>query len=275
MRVCFVVLASVSALIAGGAPAFATASEKAEVLSSVNTNKFEGTTQRFLRSHDKDSAVEEERGIDADKLLKIINADDIALALTNYEKRVELFQKWWQYEDDVVAKLMEMPNRIKNLPILTKFNNFRTSMHYNQVLTPWLSTKDLDDVGTALAAYNMKPMKEQFAKWYKSGVTSPEFSAAIAKVENSVKRKRYGALDSHYKMFVQGEANKTARAAAKKVEEFAAKKAQAKKIADAAAKAAAKRTAELQAKKAAAKKIADAAAKRAAEFKAKRSATAA
>ncbi|KAG1685029.1 hypothetical protein DVH05_009770 [Phytophthora capsici] len=265
MRFCFVAIATVSALLASETPAFVTGEKHSEALSFINANNYEGSAKRFLRSHDKVTAVEEERGIDADKLLKLMGPDDIAAALKNYDNEVALFAKWWPHEKDVVAKLMEQPNRMKNMPILTKFNDFRTSMHYDQVLTPWLSTKDLDEVATALRASKMNLAKEQFNVWHKSGVKPAEISAAIEKVKNPLRRKGYGALDGLYKLYVNGEAKKTARAAAKKAEEFAAKRAQAKKIAEAAAK----RAQEIKTQKETAKKIADAAAKRAAELKAK------
>ncbi|KAG1685033.1 hypothetical protein DVH05_009774 [Phytophthora capsici] len=287
MRFCFVVLATVFVLLSSETPAFATAEKHSEALSF---NNYGGTANRSLRSHDKVNTVEEERAIDADKLVKLLNPDDIAAALKNYDDEVVLFTRWWQHEEDVVNKLMERSNRMKNMPILARFNNFRTSMHYEQVLTPWLTTKDLDEVATALRASKMNLAKEHFfSVWHKSGVKPAEISAAIAKVENPLRRKGYGAVDGLYKLYVNGEAVTTARVAAKKTKAFAAKRAQAKKIAeaaakraqeiktqketakkiaDAAAKAAAKRTTDVQARKALAKKIAEAAAKRATELRA-------
>ncbi|KAG7383921.1 hypothetical protein PHYPSEUDO_003214 [Phytophthora pseudosyringae] len=254
MRVCFVVLATVFTVLAVTDTALATvaSSESKILLSSAGGAKVEGTGKRSLRSYDMselNTKSEEERAVDpAAVIQKLTNADDIAAALNNLDGRMALFAKWFTHEDDIVAKLSEKTDGVmKNLPILLKFNDFRTSMHFNQALTKWLDTKKLDDLTTALQASKTKPMREQFTTWYRSGISSKEFSAVIAMVENPVKRKGYGALENHYKMFVQGEAKQTAAAAVKKTQEFAAKKAAAKRIAEAAAK----RATELKAKRAA------------------------
>ncbi|KAI9980940.1 hypothetical protein PInf_010290 [Phytophthora infestans] len=77
-----------------------------------------------------DSTVEEERV----NLKNLMNADEIAAALKDYDKQKALFSKWLKDEETtncVVNKLMEFDNRIKNMPILAKFNNARTSVAYN------------------------------------------------------------------------------------------------------------------------------------------------
>ncbi|KAF4037082.1 hypothetical protein GN244_ATG10933 [Phytophthora infestans] len=85
--------------------------------------------------------------------------------------------------------------------------------------------KILDDIQSALQDSNTKPMTRRFTEWYKSGKTPDEFSAAIAQIKIESKRKGFGALHSHYRMFVQYEVNKAKRAAeaaAKKAAEAAA-----------------------------------------------------
>ncbi|KAF4037085.1 hypothetical protein GN244_ATG10936 [Phytophthora infestans] len=146
-----------------------------------------------------------------------MNADEIAAALKDYDKQKALFSKWLKDEETtnaVVNKLMEFDNRIKNMPILAKFNNARTSVAYNQKLGGWLETKILDEISTALQAFQIKPMKEQFTAWYKNGITPDDFTSALNKIEDVKLRKSYGALESHYKEFVKGEVLRAKKAAA-------------------------------------------------------------
>ncbi|POM70104.1 Secreted RxLR effector peptide protein [Phytophthora palmivora] len=106
------------------------------------------------------------------------------------------------------------------MPILTKFNDFRTRNAYNIVLESWLDTKTLDEISAALKAFKTGPMKNQFIMWYDDGITPPQFTSALNKITNPDKRKSYGALESHYKKFVEMKDQQAAAAIKKAAEEM-------------------------------------------------------
>ncbi|KAF4044684.1 hypothetical protein GN244_ATG02911 [Phytophthora infestans] len=138
----------------------------------------------------KGSAIEEERtgNIDPKVIQKLLKADDIKAALDDYDKQVALFTKWMADEmttSAILGKLSEKDKIIENMPILAKFNDFRSTFRYNEKLTDWLDTKTLDDIIATLKASKTEPMKLKFTAMYRSGVTPDAFAAAIAMVTNA------------------------------------------------------------------------------------------
>ncbi|POM79257.1 Secreted RxLR effector peptide protein [Phytophthora palmivora] len=223
MRVIFVLLA---------APTLFFCSNGAE-LTVLNTTsqkdiRVEGMTGRRLRSYDMgdlDNASNEERAspFDLSKLDDLMSADKIQNALKSIKNQEALFKTWHVDEATskaVLAKLMEKDKIIENMPILTKYNDFRTRHAFNTILDSWLDTKNLDEISTALKAFKTDPMKNQFSTWYKDGITPTQFTSALNKITNTDKRKSYGALESHYKEFVKMKDKKAADAIKKAAEEM-------------------------------------------------------
>ncbi|POM76647.1 Secreted RxLR effector peptide protein [Phytophthora palmivora] len=188
--------------------------------------RVEGMTGRRLRSYDMgdlDNASNEERAFDISKLDDLMSADKIRNALKNIDDQEALFKTWHVDEATskaVLARLMEKDKRIANMPILAKYNDFRTRHAFNTIMDSWLDTKTLDEISTALKAFKTDPMTIQFRAWYKDGITPTQFTSALNKITNPDKRKSYGALESHYKEFVKMKDKEAAATIKKAAEEM-------------------------------------------------------
>ncbi|ETN15451.1 hypothetical protein PPTG_06720 [Phytophthora nicotianae INRA-310] len=203
---------------------------KAEAKSTEGIQKMK-TEKRYLRNYGMgdagmvDSTSDEERAaiIDSKTIPSLLKVDpeDIVTTLKRYNLD-NLFEQLAKEENNakaIIAKLSANGKIVQNMEIIDKLNNARTAVQFNQNLTPWLDTKLLDDLASAMEVSGTKPMTRQFTEWYKSGKTPDEFSAAIATISNVDKSKRYAAFDALFRSFVQKEeknAKKAAEAAAKR-----------------------------------------------------------
>ncbi|EEY62803.1 secreted RxLR effector peptide protein, putative [Phytophthora infestans T30-4] len=181
--------------------------------------------KRHLRSYgvgdvdmkDKTSGEERAGSIDPKTIADLLQADDIVSALKSHGKLDVLFARLAQDENaakEIVSKLSANGKIIENMSIIDKLNNARTSVNFNQKLTDWLDTKTLDELVSALRAFRSETMTHQFREWYYTiGKTPEDLSAAIATIKNENKRKGFGALAFHFKMFVQREENNAKMAA--------------------------------------------------------------
>ncbi|ETO61446.1 hypothetical protein F444_20544 [Phytophthora nicotianae P1976] len=212
MRVYFVMLAVLaSALVIGS---------EAKEVTSIQMKKNE---KHYLRSYGMDDVDMEDNTSDEERAgpldpkvipnLLAASSDDIVTTLKNFDNLDDLFAQLAKNEDNanaIVAKLSENNKKTQNIDLISKINNARTAIHYNQKLTDWVDTKTLDELSLAMKTSGMTPATRLFTEWHKSGKTPKEFSAAIAAIKNEDKRKRFGAFDFLFKSFVQKEKKKAA-----------------------------------------------------------------
>ncbi|KUF86787.1 Autophagy-related protein 13 [Phytophthora nicotianae] len=215
MRVYFVMLAVLaSALVIG---------YEAKEVTSIQMKKNE---KHYLRSYGMDDVDMEDNTSDEERAgpldpkvipnLLAASSDEIVTTLKNFDNLDDLFAQLAKNEDNakaIVAKLSENNKIIQNMDLISKLNDARTAIHYNQKLTDWVDTKTLDELSLAMKTSGMTPATRLFTEWHKSGKTPKEFSAAIAAIKNEDKRKRFAAFDFLFKSFVQKEQKNAKKAA--------------------------------------------------------------
>ncbi|GMF35768.1 unnamed protein product [Phytophthora lilii] len=157
--------------------------------------------------------------IDSKKIDELMDPAKMEAALTNVDDQISLFSKWIATpgtEKAVVARLpVNTPEKLKkNMPILSKFNDFRTSYHNNQQLNDWLDTKMLDELLNRLQTNGPGALRKNFAVWNGKNVPSKQIDDAVAAVKNPLKQKQYTAIKEYYKMFIDMEKGKAKKAAA-------------------------------------------------------------
>ncbi|OWZ24454.1 RxLR effector protein [Phytophthora megakarya] len=140
--------------------------------------------------------------------------------MQNFKKQEALFRTW--HVDDATALAVTArldQNRMPNFPIILKFNDYRTRLHYNVVLAPGMETKMLDESAAALANFDTKPMTKIYQSWYDKGITSTEFTSALNTIKDPNKREKYDRFERMYLWFTEMKVKQEAAAAAKKAAE--------------------------------------------------------
>ncbi|OWZ10044.1 RxLR effector protein [Phytophthora megakarya] len=153
------------------------------------------------------------------ELDELLDPVKIKNGMKTFEGQEALFKTW--HVDDATALAVSArldQNRMPNFPIILKFNDYRTRLHYNKVLAPWVDTKMLDETSAALKNFKTKPMRELFQAWYDKGITAEAFTSALNTIQDVNKRKSYVNFEHLYTGFIQMKVNEAKRAAKKAAE---------------------------------------------------------